>query len=197
MPLNVSNLEWLRQVDFSNQEAMRQFGPKLYQALRSIQTAHNNVEMQTNSDSSADPTPPPAINGLTVSGQNGHFSYEIQDSNQIYRGASYFIEHADNPNFTNPTTVHVGPSRNGSIFLGNVKRYWRAYSSYGTSPASPPIYHGGSQPVPVSGGGLVGGPGSTVNQGSGTGPAGVGLVGFGPVQFRSSTGVPPARKVEK
>ena len=197
MPVSTANLEWLRQVDFSNTEAMRQLGPKLYQAFLSHQTAINNVELQTNSDTSGQPTSPPAINNLVVTGQNGHFSYEITDHNEMYRGVHYFIEHADNPQFTNPTQIHVGPSRNGSIFLGSGSRYFRAYSSYGTSPSGPPVYHGGAAPAPVAGGGLVGGPRITNNQGSGTGAPGVGLVGFGPVQYRTTTGVPPTRKVGK
>lgn len=194
MPLDIKNLDWLGKVTIPD---IPEFGTKLRQALLSIQTAHNNVELQTNSDSSSEPTPPPVINGLKVTGQNGHFSYEITDNNEIYRGVEYFLEHADNSHFTNATQVKLGPARNGSIFLGNVTRYWRAYSSYGTSPASPPIYHGGSQPIAVTGGGVVGGPPTTVNQGAGTGAAGVGLVGYGPVQYRSSTGIPPPRKVAR
>lgn len=194
MPLDIKNLDWLGKVTV---EGHPEFGAKLRQALLSIQTAHNNVELQTNTNSSSEPTPPPAINGLKVTGQNGHFSFEVADNNQVYRGINYIVEHADNPNFTNAEQIHLGPARNGSKFLGNVTRYFRAYSSYGTSPASPPIYHGGNQPIAVTGGGSVGGPPSTTNQGAGTGAAGVALVGFGPVQFRSATGVPPPRKVGK
>ena len=191
--LDIKNLDWLSKVRV---EGHPEFGAKLYQALKSIQTAHNNIELQTNTNSSSEPTPPPAINGFKVSSQNGHFSYQINDNNQIYRGAEYFVEHADNPHFTNATQVKVGPARNGSVFLGNVTRYWRAYSAYGTSPASPPVYHGGSQPIAVTGGGPVGGPADTVNQGAGTGAAGVGLVGYGPVQYRTGTGVPPPRNLK-
>ena len=192
--LDIKNLEWLGKVTIPDHP---EFGTKLRQALMSIQTAHNNIELQTNTDSSNEPSAPPTINGLKVTGQNGHFSFEVSDNNQVYRGISYIVEHADNPHFTNAEQIHLGPARNGTKFLGNVTRYFRAYSSYGTSPASAPIYHGGAQPMAVSGGGPVGGPATTVNQGAGTGEAGVGLVGFGPVQFRTTSGVPPPRKVGK
>ena len=192
--LNIQNLDWLRKVTV---EGHPEFGAKLYSALLSVQNAHNNVEQQPNSDSDSEPAAPPAINGLKVTAQNGHFSWEITDTNQIYRGAHYFLEHADNPHFTNPIQIQAGPARNGSVFLGNATRYWRAYSSYGTSPASSPIYHGGAQPIAVTGGGSVGAPATTVNQGAGTGAPSVGLVGYGPVQYRSTTGVAPPRKVSK
>lgn len=191
MPLNVKNLDWLQKVRV---EGHPEFGAKLYQALQSIQTAHNNVEMQTNTNSTGDPAPPPAINGFNVKAQNGHFSFEIQDNNDIYRGINYIVEHADNPQFTNAEQIHLNSARNGSQFFGNVTKYFRAYSAYGPSNPSAPRYHGGAQPIAVSGGGSVGGPASTVNQGSGTGAPGVGLVGFGKVQFRSPGGIPPSRK---
>ena len=189
--LDIRNLEWLGKVSIPDHP---EFGVKLRQALLSIQTAHNNVELQTNSNSSGEPQAPPTVNGINVKSQNGHFSVSVTDNNQVYRGVSYFLEHADNPHFTNPTIVPMGPARNMHLFLGNVTRYFRAYSSYGTGVASPPVYHGGSQPLPVAGGGSVGGPALLPSQGSGTGAPGVGLVGFGPVLFRTTSGVPPPRK---
>lgn len=192
MPLDIKQLDWLGKVTIPE---FPEFGTKLRQALQSIQIAHNTVEMQTNSDSTSEPTAPPPVNGLQVKAQNGHFSVALTDNNQVYRGISYFVEHADNPHFTNPTIVPLGPARNANLFLGNSTRYFRAYSAYGTGQASPPVYHGGSQPTAVIGGGSVGGPATLPSQGSGTGAAGVGLVGYGPVQYRSSTGVPPPRKL--
>ena len=191
MPLDVKNLDWLGKVTV---EGHPEFGAKLRQALLSIQTAHNNIELQTNTNSTGEPAQPPQINGMQVKAQNGHFSVSITDNNQIYRGTSYFVEHADNPHFTNPTIVPMGPARNAHMFLGNVTRYFRAYSSTTVGPSSPPVYHGGAQPTPISGGGVVGGPVTLPSQGSGTGEAGQGLVGFGHVQYRSGNGVPPPRK---
>ncbi len=192
MPLDVQNLEWLSKVIVAGHP---EFGTKLKQALLSIQTAHNNVELQTNTNSTGEPDAPPTINGFKVMAQNGHFSFQITDNNKLYRGgAHYIVEHADNPHFTNPTQVHLGPARNGTKFLGNGTHYWRAYSANPVGPPSNPIYHGGAQPIGVVGGGSVGSPAQTVNQGAGTGAPGVGLVGFGKTQFRSDSGVPPPRK---
>jgi len=194
MPLNIQHLDWLKKVTI---EGHPEFGSKLYDALLSAQKAVNNIEMQTNTNATGDPSAPPKINGFNVKSQNGHFSFEIQDHNEIYRGNNYIVEHADNPNFTNPQQLHLGPARNGSVFLGNGTRYFRAYSANSVGPPSPPVYHGGAQPVPVVGGGQVGGPALTTNQGAGTGAPGVGLVGFGKTQFRSTTGAPPTRKPAK
>lgn len=196
MPLTVSNLDWLRKLSPQSFEDLHQLGPKLFQALQSIQTAHNNVELQTNTNSTAEPTSPPQIDNLHVTSSNGHFQVAITDNSEIYRGINYFVEHADNPNFTNAVQTQASGTakRNHNEYLGNTTRYFRAYSAYGTGPASKAVYHGGAQPVAVIGGGSVGGPSFLASQGSGTGAAGQGLVGNGPVQFRSSTGVPPVRK---
>ena len=73
-------------------------------------------------------------------------------------------------------------------------RYFRAYSAYASSAAGPPVYFGGvGAPLPVAGGGPVGGPAFLPSQGSGTGAPGEGLSGPGPVPFRSTTGAPPVR----
>ena len=195
MPLDIKNLDWLAKVTIPDHP---EFGSKLRQALLSIQTAHNNIELQTNTNSTGDPAAPPQINSFKVSSQNGHFSFEIQDHNEVYRnGSHYIVEHSDNPNFTNPQQIHLGPARNGSKFLGNVTQYFRAYAANPVGPPSQPVYHGGAQPKAVNGGGTVGGPAPTVNQGAGTGSPGVGLVGYGKVQFRSGSGVPPPRKVSR
>lgn len=196
MPLNIQNLEWLRKLSPQSLDDLHQLGPKLYQALKSVQDAHNAVELQTNTNSHTEPTAPPPINNLHVSASNGHFQVAITDNNEIYRGVQYFVEHADNPNFTNAVQTQASGTskRNHNEYLGDSARYFRAYSAYGTGPASKPVYHGGAQPVAVTGGGSVGGPAFLPSQGSGTGAAGQGLVGNGDVQFRSSTGLPPVRK---
>ena len=194
MPVSIKNEAYLRSVA---PKEFPELGMKLIEALREIVQAHNNVEQQGNFNSTGIPQSPPQINGLTVTGQNGHFNIAIHDDNKIYRGIHYWVEHADNPQFTNPITIHMGGSRNYNEYLGNVVRYWRAYSSYGASPPSKPVYHGSAaQPLLVSGGGNAGGPAFQPSQGSGTGAAGEGLSGPGPIPFRSNTGQPPQRKVE-
>ncbi len=190
MPLVIKNLDYIRQAD----QWTPDLGAKVAEALQGIITAHNNVEQQTNANSSGPPQPPGKINGVNVTAKDGHFSVAIDDQNQIYRGVRYFVEHADNAQFTNPTTVEMGTTRNANLFLGNVQRYFRAYSAYQPSAPSQPVYHGDSAtPLMVSGGGIVGGPPDSVSQGSGTGPAGVGLQGPGREPFRSPNGAPPSR----
>lgn len=181
--MNVRNLDYIRSKD-----------PKLYEALADIISAHSNTAQQGNFNSTGQPAAPPSISNLTVSANDGHFSIAIHDPNPIYRGVNYFVEHADNPHFTNPHVIDIGASRNHTVFLGNVTRYWRAYSAYQASPPSAPAYHGGgATPLPVTGGGTVGGPSFLSSQGSGTGAPGQGLSGPGVIPFRSATGAPPIR----
>ena len=184
--INVKNLDYIR--------GLPEWGPKVAEALQSIADGHNTTEQQTNTNSEGQPIPPPAINGRTVTGQNGHFNVAITDNNSIYRGIRYYVEHADNPHFINAHKVALHDTRNTNLFLGNVTRYFRAYSAYSSSAPSAPAYHGSaSQPIAVTGGGTVGGPSFTADRGSGTGTAGVGLSGPGPVPYRAAKGAPPTR----
>jgi len=187
----IRNLEYIRGL------ASKEFpdmGAKLYEALIDLVNQQGATSQQTNSNPMGQPSSPPDINGLKVTAQNGHFSAQIIDNNMIYRGINYWLEHADNANFTNPQIIDLGQTRNISLFLGNVTRYWRAYSSYASSPPSRPAYHGGAaSPQPVTGGGDIGGPVFQDSQGSGTGAAGVGLSGPGLAPFRSQNGAAPTR----
>lgn len=169
-------------------------GARLYEALQDLEQRHLTLAQQVNGSGEGQPSAPPAPNTLTVTAKNGHFQAAIQDNGPIYRGIQYHLEHADNPHFINPHVEHLGPSRNANLFLGSATRYFRAYSSYSSSPPSAPVYHGGqAKPMPVTGGGFVGPPPFLDSQGSGTGAAGVGLSGPGPVPFRSVSGVAPKR----
>ena len=179
----IRNLDYIRNQD-----------PRLYEALQDIVQQHATLAQQVNGNPTGNPVAPPAPGGVTVQAQNGHFQVSIQDGGEIYRGIQYHVEHADNPHFTNSHTEHLGATRNANLFLGNATRYFRAYSSYGSSPASAPVYHGSPvQPIAVAGGGSVGPPAFLPSQGSGTGTPGQGLSGPGPVPFRSVTGAPPIR----
>lgn len=179
----IRNLDYIRAQD-----------PRLYEAFADLIQQHENLAQQVNGNSTGQPLPPPSIDGVTVTGQNGQFHIQIQHRSPIYRGIQYYAEFADNSGFSNPHTIHMGDSRENTQFLGNGTYYWRAYSAYASSPPSAPAYHGGAaRPQPVSGGGSVGGPALLPPQGSGTGIAGEGLSGPGPVAFRSSTGKPPKR----
>lgn len=175
--MNIPNLKFIRGIP--------QIGARLYEALLAVQNQATSTEAQANTNSNGQPAPPPAINGLHVStGPGGEFQIAITDNGQISRGINYWAEHADNPQFNNPHHIDMGQSRNTSVYMGPQKLYWRAYSSYDASGASPAVYHGGAaQPLPVQGG-IVGSRASS--QGAGTGAPGQGLHGPGPVPVRDS-----------
>jgi hypothetical protein len=186
----IRNLSWLRGLAIGG----IQVGAKLYEIVSDLNMQHQNLVQQVNGNSNAYPNRPPAIAGLSVTGQNGHFNIAITDHSPIYRGVNYFVEHADNPSFTNPHVIDMGASRNHNLYLGNVTRYWRAYSSYATTGAGKPAYFGSAAaPTAVQGGGGNGGPNFTPAQGSGTGAAGAGLQGPGIAPYRSDNGLPPKR----
>lgn len=191
MPLPLKNLAYFKNLSEWSPEA----GQKLAEMIQEIAQGVNNQEQQNNSNATGAPQPPPAINSLHVSASNGHFQVAINhEGAEFYRGVRYFVEHSSSPQFTEPHIVDLGTTRNASMFLGNTTRYFRAYASYGSSPPGPIAYHGGpAQPRPVTGGGIIPGPAFVGSQGSGTGTAGVGHSGPGPVAFRSITGAPPVR----
>ena len=170
------------------------FGCRIVEALDDIYQQHSNLAQQVNGNSTGSPQAPPQVAGLKATGQNGHFNLAITDASPIFRDVHYWVEHSPDPHFTNPHVVHMGQSRNFNLFLGNVTRYFRAFSSYSSSPPSAPVYHGtATTPLPVQGGGAVGGPLFTDAQSSGTGTPGQGLQGPGIAPFRSPNGVPPSR----
>lgn len=186
--MKIKNLSYLR--------GLPEFGQKLAEALTSIGAAHDTITEQVNGNSDGNPLPPPSINSLNVKAENGFAHVSVVDNNDIYRGIRYYVEHADNPQFTNPQIVPMQDSRNTVVPIGNSARYFRAYSAYSPSSPSAPVYHGGSSgPVPVFGGGPFGPPPWQESQGSGTGPSGnnAGLSGPGTTPFRSATGRPPIR----
>jgi hypothetical protein len=175
--VTIKNLNFIR--------AIPGIGARLYEALQSIQQQATATEQQTNANGSSQPQAPPAINGVHVStGPGGEFQVAITDNNQISRGVKYFAEHDTSPNFTNPHVIDMGTSRNHSTYLGSQALYWRAYSSYQSSPPSAPAYHGGAaQPLAVTGG-VIGT--RAPSMGSGTGAPRQGLSGPGPVAQRNS-----------
>jgi hypothetical protein len=189
--MSIRNLDYLRSL---SSKEFPDLGAKLYEALADLDQQHSTLAQQVNGNSTGQPIAPPPIAGLTVTGQNGHFQIGITDTAPIYRDIHYFVEHADNPHFVNPHVIHLGQSRNFHLFLGNVTRYFRAYSAYSSSAPGTPSYFGSrSKPTAVQGGGTVGGPDFVAAQGSGTGAAGEGLQGPGVIPFRTTTGAAPVR----
>lgn len=169
------------------------YGQYLYEALTDLDRNSSNVEQQVNGNSSGQVQPPPSIQGLNVTAADGIFEASVAHSSNFYRGVRYYLEHADNPQFTNSHTVPMGDSRNWRGSLGSVGRYFRAYASYTNSGVGAPVYFGGSQPQYVDGSVSNGGQGPAfhASQGSGTGAPGQGLSGPGPTQYRGAN--PPTR----
>ena len=191
MTLNIKHLAFIR----SAQEWTPELAARMYEALQSIASAHNNVEGQTNGNSTGEPQPPPAPLGIQVTARDGYMHVAINDQGPLYRGVKYWVAHADNPNFTN--AIHTQASgtelRNHTEFIGNQTRYVQVYKSYASSGPTAPVIHGGAQPIAEQGGGNSPGPLWLPSQGTGTGTAGQHPSGPGPVAFRSTTGKPPVR----
>ncbi len=192
MPLPpLKNLSWLKSLSLPDSP---DFGTKLSEMIVEMQQGIGNIAQQTNSNPTGDPLPPPPVNGLNVTANNGHFQVAINhEGAEFYRGIKYYVDHSDNPQFTNAHTVELGAARNANLFLGNSSRYFRAYAAYTPSQPGPVAYHGGAQPTPVLGGGAIPGPRFQLSEGSGTGTRGVSHSGPGPVPFRTRTGGPPTR----
>lgn len=194
MPLDLADINWLRSYDGTNHA---EFSRRLATILTNVVNGANTMEQQGNFNMAGTPQAPPKVDALNVKGQNGHYTFSIQDNNQnLYRGVNYYVEHDTDPNFSNPQKIHIGDPRDHTVFLGSGKRYFRAYSAYPSSPSSAPVYHGTeAQPAGVDAGGDIGGPAALPVQGSGTGPSGAdgGLSGPGPIPFRGPTGKPPVR----
>ena len=176
-----------------NLDYLQRKDARLYEAVSDLVSGVSTIAQQGNLNPNGNPVAPNAPESIKVKAQNGHFSVSIQDGSQMYRGIQYQVEHADNPHFTNPQRVTIGPSRNAVLNLGNVTRYFRVASFYDSSKPSPYVYHGNAAaPQAINGGGSNGGPAFLDDEGSGTGLAGQ-PGGSGPVPFRSSTGAPPVR----
>jgi hypothetical protein len=182
------NLTWLRGVKVPG---FSEFGPRLFETLKTSETAHNQLEAQTNGNLGGQAQPPPQISRLRVSAADGIFHFSIEHNADFYRGVNYHLEYATDPNFTNPFPIDAGGAREHRASLGNLTLYARASASYGISAPGPWVYYGGSQPIPVTGGGANGPALPKVSQGSGTGFAQQGLQGPGTNQFRGTN--PPTR----
>jgi hypothetical protein len=179
-------------------KAMPDIGPNAANALDRLQTAVNQVALQTGTDASTMLSPPPKIQAVNVK-TDGHgvVHATVEDNGAIQRGIHYFLEYADNPHFFQPHVVHMGASRSVPPFplpafddSGNPQTWhFRAFSSYPGGLPNEPVNFGGDTPTPVS-------PGGTTrltllpSTGSGTAPSDGqrGGQGFGKVLFRAAPG---------
>lgn len=182
--------KYLGQIRSMATKEMPNLGTILYQTLRGILTQQQNLAQQTNGNVAGEPAPPPPLGGMTVTATSVGHHISIAHPGEFYRGIEYHAFYADNPHFTNPFPVYMGPAREADIATGAKTLYFGAFAQYPTGAPGAPVYHGGAQPQPVTGGVNTA---LGTSQGSGTGLPGVAVSGHGPVQFRSATGVPPTR----
>lgn len=174
---------------YRNRAQILAASPEVGQALDDLADHIQNVMNQTNSSPNGVTPPPPNPSALTVTASQGIFEAKIDDYNPVNRGINYFLEYSQNPQFSAPTTIDLGQSRNHRANLGNQTLYWRAHSSYPTSTRSTHVYHGSaSSPVAVSGGGAATGPAPLPSSGSGTSSGASGSDGaFGNRPSRGTT----------
>lgn len=163
------------------------FGVRLGETIDDIVKMVTNIAQQGNHNPTGqDQSPPPQVNKVTVAAGGGIAHVQVTDNNQVYRGIQYHVQYAKDSGFTNPITVHMGPSRDIRIPVGTSPLYYRAFSDYPTGSHSPPVYHGAT-PIAATGDAQ---PDIPQGQGSGTGfPSQIS--GFGPIPFRGAT--PPKR----
>lgn len=109
----------------------------VYEALKRIVDAVNNLGKGIGLDPSQPAGPPRAIASLSVRAQDGIFDLAIADPSPVERGIFYFAESDTSPAFPAPTVYFLGSSRNLRLALGNLTLYWRAYSQYPGSNPSP------------------------------------------------------------
>jgi hypothetical protein len=171
------------------------FGPYIARALERIQDGINGLGNNLAADPTATKDPPPTIQSLTVKANGGLVHAVISDNNPIQKGAHYFVEYANEPNFLQPHVVHLGVSRSMQPLNlpaqddnGNPQSfYFRAYSQYPGGHPGKAIFFGGSVATRVN-------PGGTnkltllPSTGSGTAAASgqEGSSGFGKVLYRAN-----------
>src|SRR6516164_386017 len=136
-----------------NLEHIRRMDQRLYETLITLKEAFDSLAIKAGIVALGQ-IATPTIQSLTVSAANGIFVASITDNSTNHPGINYFIEYADNPNFNNAKTIALGPSRDmEGLALGNVTRYFRAFSQYQSSAPSPRVNFGGLTPTAVVGGG--------------------------------------------
>jgi hypothetical protein len=177
-------------LDYKNRAEIMDRDPKLGEALDDILGVVGSVAKQTNASLNGQTAAPRSPSALSVTASHGIFEAAINDNNSaVNRGVNYFLEYSKTPSFNSPHQISLGPSRNWRGNLGNVPLYFRAHSSYLTSPRSAPVYHGtATSPRLVIGGGSSTGPDLMPSNGSGTSSGASGSDGaFGNSPFRGNT----------
>ena len=185
MPQSPRNLAWLRALKL---DGVPDFGSRMHELVTDLVANQHQLAQQTNSSLTGSPMPPPPLQSMTVTPTEVGHHISITHEGDYYRGVVYHVESADNPHFTNPFPEYTGPSREINLATGTQKLHFQAFASYLNSGNTSPVFHGGSTPIPVTGGKNV--PRGT-SQGGGTGKPGSPYAGYGPVPFTGSK--PPGR----
>lgn len=181
------NLAWLRSLKL---DGVPEFGTRLHELVTDLVTNQNQIAQQTNSSLEGHPAAPPPLQRVTATPTTTGIHVSIQHEGDFYRGITYHGDYSASPAFTNPFPFSMGPSREHDLPIGNQTVHVRVIGQYPTGSPTTPVYHGGTTPIPVTGGtaGTLG-----PSQGSGTGKPGQGLQGWGQQAYRSTTGNPPTR----
>ena len=166
-------------VKIRNLDYIQRKDPKFYEALTDIQRALVPATQE----------PPPQVTGINVvTLGTGAVDVTFTDRGAVNQGVNYFVEHADNPNFSNPRQEDFGGRRNGVIVIGSGTRYFRVFSQYRypwSLPNNPVVFGGVGAPTSVTGGGTAT-PALQASTGSGTASSNgqQGSWGFGRVRVR-------------
>ena len=106
-------------LDYRNRQMISDKFPEVGMALDDMIDYIQSVMTQTNSSPQGQSDPPPSPASLKVTAAHGIFDAAITDNNPVNRGINYFLEYSDNPQFSAPTTIDLGQSRNFRGHLGN------------------------------------------------------------------------------
>lgn len=162
----------MRQAIYRNAPYIRTDDNMYADALDDLQGQINSISQQTTASAEGSTPAPPQVSNVSVVASGGIYDATITDNNPVYRGVNYFLEYSLTPGFSQPHVIDLGASRTWRGFLGNQNLYWRGYSAYPTSPASPVTYFGTvANPTLVAGGGATAGPTPQPSTGSGTTPS--------------------------
>jgi hypothetical protein len=124
--------------------------PYLVAALDSLASADQNIGNHVNASPQASKAAPSAPAAINLSAKNGFGSVAITHNNPP-AGTAYLIEYSTTPNFQNPIRIDNGVSQSFQQYLKGQTLYFRAASTFYTSPNSPWVYFGGqANPTPVS-----------------------------------------------
>jgi hypothetical protein len=174
---------------YRNRPHIAQQSPQLAEALDDLLRRINTMAQQTNANPTGEPPQPPQVGALNVAAAGGIVHAQITDNSPVTRGIIYHFEASTTPNFSQPTLLQSGPSRDYRGALGAQPIYMRAYSQYPSGKPSAPVFHGTpNSPTKVEPGGLAG-PAYPPSKGSGTAPTSgtLGGAGFGQTQTRTET----------